>query len=335
VFFPDSLNSKVLTQTFDGTLSTSFTIPQIVQPDRPEGISDLGGGGISNEFFISDWFNEKIFNLRNINGTTELVEELDVTGLFEDPEYLSVKNNKIYVTDIENGTITRIDKISTFTSPINLNAPSGVAVNGTQIFVSDTGNDRIIKFTNSSFGLEFGILGVNPGEFMNPAGIAVNSSIIFVADTGNHRIQIFDEVGNVIVQIGDGLNGTGNLQFSSPTDIAINGSEIFVSDTGNSRIQIFDGIGNYLRTIANNLTDPTGITINGTHIFAADTSNHRVQVFNSTGALVSTLGITRTNGMPIGEFTFPEGVANNVTHIFVADTGNDRIQIFNSTVSSI
>ncbi|TMA57524.1 MAG: hypothetical protein E6J75_07440, partial [Deltaproteobacteria bacterium] len=72
--------------------------------------------------------------------------------------------------------------------------PSGVAVDGSgNVFVADTGNNRIQEFTNTgTFLAKWGTTGSGDGEFFAPYGVGVDTSgNIFVADTNNNRIQKF------------------------------------------------------------------------------------------------------------------------------------------------
>ena len=61
------------------------------------------------------------------------------------------------------------------------------------MYVSDSGNDRVQKFTGSgSFLTSFGVHGTNAGEFDRPVAIAVDrENTVFVVDHRNHRIQKF------------------------------------------------------------------------------------------------------------------------------------------------
>src|SRR5262245_55737573 len=67
-------------------------------------------------------------------------------------------------------------------------APSG------NIWVADTGNDRIQEFTSSGTWLRtVGSRGGGNGQFWSPQGIAVDpSGNVWVADSNNNRIEKFD-----------------------------------------------------------------------------------------------------------------------------------------------
>ena len=74
------------------------------------------------------------------------------------------------------------------------NSPVGVDVNGSDIYVADTGNDRIVKFDTSGtgpFNKCYSAVGTN---FNEPEDIcySIPKNKIIVADTGNHRITKHD-----------------------------------------------------------------------------------------------------------------------------------------------
>ena len=72
------------------------------------------------------------------------------------------------------------------------------------VYVADTGNDRIEKFTSTgTFILQWGSNGTGPGQFNRPWGVAVDSSgNVYVTDTGNSRVEKFTGSGSFISQWG-------------------------------------------------------------------------------------------------------------------------------------
>ena len=93
-----------------------------------------------------------------------------------------------------------------------MNSPRGVATDDSgNIYVADTGNNRIQKFLENGAVITWGIKGndsqINKGssdaEFDSPYGIAVDShGFVYVADTGNNRIQKFTNNGTFLAEWG-------------------------------------------------------------------------------------------------------------------------------------
>jgi sugar lactone lactonase YvrE len=82
--------------------------------------------------------------------------------------------------------------------PGGLNDPRGVAVDSSNnVYVADTGNHRIVKFTQyGGYLTQWGTQGNGAGQFNGPTGLAVDSSnTLCVADTGNSRIAKFTADG--------------------------------------------------------------------------------------------------------------------------------------------
>jgi tripartite motif-containing protein 71 len=78
--------------------------------------------------------------------------------------------------------------------PGQFRSPWGVAVDGQgDVFVSDTGNQRIQKFDREgNFITQWGGFGNGDGQFNFPYGIAVDSrGSVFVVDSANTRVQQF------------------------------------------------------------------------------------------------------------------------------------------------
>jgi predicted membrane-bound mannosyltransferase/DNA-binding beta-propeller fold protein YncE len=123
------------------------------------------------------------------------------------------------------------------------NEPWDVAIgNDGSIYVADTWNHRIQKFTASgSFLKTWGYFGQGeqPDAFWGPRGLAVDAQgRVFVVDTGNKRVVVFDAGGSYITQFGSAGFGPGQLD--EPVGISIDPQgNVYVTDTWNQRVQVF------------------------------------------------------------------------------------------------
>jgi predicted membrane-bound mannosyltransferase/sugar lactone lactonase YvrE len=168
-----------------------------------------------------------------------------------------------------------------------------------EVYVADTGNHRIEKFSPEGEllttwgGFANAALGDAPGgTFNEPWGIAVGpTGDVFVADTWNHRVQWFSPDGEFKGMLGTEGLGQGEDAFWGPRDVAVDAEgRIFVADTGNKSIKVYNAQGAFLAQfggagyLPGSLDEPVGLAIDGSgRIYVADTWNRRIQVFEDFG----------------------------------------------------
>lgn len=94
------------------------------------------------------------------------------------------------------------DPAAVESSPGLFFGPRAVAVSTDEIFVSDTGNERIQVFgIDGTFKRAWGGYGTEPNRLIEPVGITVGpDGLIYVADSGNARISIFTPAGDPVEQ---------------------------------------------------------------------------------------------------------------------------------------
>ncbi len=169
--------------------------------------------------------------------------------------------------------------------------PTGIAISGTEIFITDSRNDRIQVFDpEGNFRRSFGVPGTGAGELGRPMNPTIRNRELYVPEYFNDRIQIFDLDGTPLRIVGEAGEGPG--QFNAPGGVAVGA----------------DGT-----------------------LFVADFYNQRVQQLAPDGAFIGQFGATGISGFGAGQFNYPTDVAVAPDGtLFVADGYNDRIQVFDA-----
>lgn len=104
-----------------------------------------------------------------------------------------------FVAEYSPGRISEFDASGTFVTSWSggqLNNPQGIGVDpaGANVYVTNTGDGRILRFSPAGILLgSFGSTGAALGQFTMPQGVAAsNGGRVYVADSSNGRIQVFD-----------------------------------------------------------------------------------------------------------------------------------------------
>lgn len=164
-------------------------------------------------------------------------------------------------------------------------SPRGMAIDGAgNIFVADTGNGRIEKFSPN------GTLVTSMRQFEAPNGIAIDhAGNIYVAEIGSkHRLQKLGPDGTFIAKWAPGLYGPRKITIGSD-------DSIYVVDSGRNRIVKFSPDGQILASWGSEGTSDglfkglTSVAADPTsnNVYVADPINSRIQVFDSDGKFLT------------------------------------------------
>jgi DNA-binding beta-propeller fold protein YncE len=123
-----------------------------------------------------------------------------------------------------------------------LHDPHGVAVDGRgNIYVVDSGNDRIVKFDPSGRELvTFGKKGSGPGQFLKPLVVAISpQGNIVVLDSETSWIQVFAPDGKFLNRLAG-----PDMSLYHPAGLAVSSDgTVAIADTGGNRIVLIDSDG--------------------------------------------------------------------------------------------
>jgi hypothetical protein len=245
----------------------------------------------------------------------------DATGTsasFATPAGITTDGTNLYVADqsnsrirkivIDNGTVTTLAGSSWgSTDATGTSArfywPMGITTDGSNLYVADSGNNRIRKIVIST-GVVTTLAGSSSGStdatgtsasFANPIGITTDGTNLYVADDGNNRIRKIVISTGVVTTLAGSSNGfadaTGtSAMFKFPYGITTDGTNLYVSDYGNHRIRkivISTGVVTTLAGSSQGSTDgtgtsatfdePYGITTDGTNLYVAEVGEHKIR----------------------------------------------------------
>ncbi|MGZ6347239.1 MAG: SMP-30/gluconolactonase/LRE family protein, partial [Anaerolineales bacterium] len=282
-------------------------------------------------------------------------------GQFNAPHGIAIApDGTLYVADTNNNRIQHFSATGQFLNswgtfaditagdaPFGtLNQPWAVAVSpdGNLVYVADTWNHRIQKYTSSGTPVKmwgtplYDPTTTDPLGIWGPRGIAVDAQgRVFVADTGNKRIMVYDADGNFLQQIGS--EGLSIGLFEEPVGLTFDSKGyLYVDDTWNQRVQVFapnadgstyspivqwDIAGWYGESLDNKpyiAADSQG------HIFVTDPEGYRVLEFSADGGFIRTWG---DFGSGDGNFGLATGIAVDSTgRVWVVDGANNRVMLF-------
>ena len=184
-------------------------------------------------------------------------------------------------------------------------APEDVAINGTDMYVTDFYGQRVYKYdlrtatgdiTNETAMI--GDSGAGEGELRNPESVAVRNGLVYVSDSGHNRIMAYHANGTYAnITIGYEMHAADELSGPFYVRVSDDGSTLIVSDTGNAQVKEFvldasDGTYGHNAAFTDHIDDPnflpTGIAVDDDagRIYVLNHFRTELYVFNSTLGLV-------------------------------------------------
>jgi streptogramin lyase len=212
--------------------------------------------------------------------------------------------------------------------------PKGIACNEYgDVYVADTGNNRVVRFFNNDRRVKFirniGGAGSEPGKLMRPSYVALDSSgRIYVSDTGNNRIEIFSRSGGYLSVIGQD-RGVFNPQGICVSDdgeryTGLKDNFIYLIDGNNDRLQKFDMSGNLAGSIRVNEVLGKNVSLTTLaqdyygNLYIVDNLNSMIYKFTPDLKFITSYGSYGTKDY---EFERPTGIAiyKHYGQVFVSD----------------
>ncbi len=239
--------------------------------------------------------------------------------------------------------------------------PQGLTFNasGTQLYVSDGGNNRIDVFSISKLsngfvkafgwgvldgkaqlescttGCKAGLAGTGNGQMNAPHGLSFDpSGRIWVADSSNSRLDIFSAEGTYSATYGK--QGAGNGEYSGINDVTLCNGNMYAADNA-GRVEELSTEGKYVAQFGKAgketgqfaLISRIACNPKNNDLYITDKSSAHVVIYTSAGSYVGTFG---TAGNGNGQLTNPIGVTiSQAGTEYVVDNGNNRLEIWKPT----
>ncbi|MCB1192906.1 MAG: hypothetical protein KDK90_20850 [Leptospiraceae bacterium] len=291
---------------------------------RPFGITTDG-----TNLYVADNLNYKI---RKIVIASKVVTTLagsgsqgltDATGTsasFNAPIDITTDGINLYVTDynkirkidISSGVVTTLAGSTSHGSAdgtgtsASFASPSGITIEGSNLYVADAANHKIRKIVISSGFVTTlagsGSQGSEDGmgtaaSFNVPYRITTDGTNLYIADFSNHKIRKIEISSKVV------------------TTLAGSGSQGSTDGTGTSASFSF----------------PVGITNDGTNLYVVDSYNNKIRKIVMLSGVVTTFAGSGSIGSEDGtgtgaSFSLPKGITTDGANLYVADAFSNKIR---------
>ena len=245
---------------------------------------------------------------------------------FHQPQGLTLDGDSLYVADVENHLVRRID--------LKEKRVSTIAGTGKQVYGRDSGDARKVPLNS-------------------PWDVIVNGGVLYIAMAGNHAIWAMDLAkGTIGPFAGDGRETLEDgphrsASFNQPSGLTIIGDKLYVADSevsgvrevdldprGETRTVVgtglfdfgdVDGVGDAAR-----LQHVLHVAAWDGKLLVADAYNHKIKVIDPKTRESKTFLGDGKRGADDGaksRFNEPAGLAIAGGKLFIADTNNHAIRV--------
>ena len=205
---------------------------------EPAGVATDDSGNI----YVSS-----LHKLQKFTSTGELIKcvgrEGGKEGEFDDPRGLKLRDNLVYVCDLNNRRIQVFDLDLNFVRSIGsrgsgrgeFGAPFDVKFDAAgNVYVAEWGNERVqVMDSSGRFIREFG-----RGKLIQPSGLLIADKYVYVSDFSGSCIVVYETSGQYVTSFGEYGQNVGELRSPYCITSCVDGF-IHVCDLGNDSVQIF------------------------------------------------------------------------------------------------
>ena len=307
-FVADTLNNRIT--VWDVATRTQIAAYTGGGLKQPRSVSVDASGKI----MVADWGNNRVIELSYSKTAGFALTRAIAPGL-NGPEGAGVDvNGDTWIADTGNNRVLTINAAGTITNTITtvagkaLSKPASISIAGGSVFVSDTNNDRVLRYalkdTPPPTGgpkLERTLYGYAPAD-MYPVDVTSTATHYYIVDPGRYSIFGVNRATSAVDYTAGGTRGSGADELGAARALAADSAgNVWVADTPNNRIVRYDstlknpkifgskGTGNGQFTAIYGIADGPGIGAGGAAaevIYTIDAS--RIQKFTTGGTWLQT-----------------------------------------------
>ena len=182
----------------------------------------------------------------------------------------------------------------------------GIAVSGSNLFISYTGDNSIREYTTSGATVNASLITGLPS---GPVSIAVSGSKLFVVSYTAGTIGEYTTSGATVnAALITGLTPVDQFggPHPGPYGIVVSGSDLFVTNSEAGTIGEYTTSGATVNaSLISGLSAPLGLALSGSNLFVAELGNGTIGEYTTSGATVNASLITGLDS-PFGIVVVPE-----------------------------
>ncbi len=359
VFVVDQENKRIEKFTAAGTFVEAFTVPSVDKElNNPNQIA-IGANGY---MYIADTTNNRVVVLNKEGKFVEAWTHPDLPSketegvALDEPVGIAVTSSgRVFVSNYGSDEVLELNEEGKLEASFGVKGaiggkgtgegkfegPGQLAFSEGVLYVTDTGNKRVQKFStpNGAYIGQFGSAGTGEGQFEAPWGIAAAPATgdLYVSDEHNNRVEQFSPAGKFLASFG--YWGSENAALKEPQGLSISTSgKLYVADMNNNRVSVWSlpevaGLHETYSTQLGTAGSGPGqfeyaaapaVTPQG-HLLVTDDTTNLIQEFSSQGKYLASYGGT---GESAGKFEGATGIAVNQAtgDMYVGDCGAHSIQ---------
>jgi len=280
----------------------------------------------AQQVYVSDYENNTVgeYTLNSAGTAVSSSNPSLVTSGLSNPEGLVVSGSNLYVgNDADDGADKgfvaqfTLNSAGTAVSSSNpsflsgLNGPGGLAISGSNLYVSNTDGNTVAVYTLNSTGtvatpsnLSLITTGLN-----GPEGLVVSGSNLYVVNYNSGTIGVYtlNSAGTAVIA----SNSTLVTGLNFPLEIALSGSKLFVANNYGNTVGQYTlnsagtGVSSSNPSFLSGLNGPAGLAISGSKLFVTQQFASSVSEYTTSGATVNASLITTGLNQPAGLAVVP------------------------------